>query len=259
MLYVAFLGAALYLLLPQLPSLERSANVLAGASELLLVAALVAEIISLICYSEVLGRSVVATSNMTPSLERRRRSGLGPWFVFRLSITGHEAGRLLPGGAVLQVGITIDEFRRRGLKAEDVGVALAIGFLLVYGALGVLCAASFVYLTLHGNVTPRVAVMVITLVVFFTGVVLVVRAAHTRSFRAEVHLGELNYLAQRLLRQKCQALRTLPEVDRPGRNVNHEASGSCQHERVRRNAINTSLSTASPLRAPPPVHPRIQP
>jgi len=129
-LYIAFLGVALYLLLPQLPGLEHSANVLAGASDLLLVAAIAAEVTSLVCYSEVLGRSVVAASGMSYSLERRRRSGLGPWFVFRLAITGHEVGRLLPGGVVLQVGITLEEFRRRGLKAEDVGVALAVAFLL---------------------------------------------------------------------------------------------------------------------------------
>lgn len=168
-LYIAFLGVALYLLLPQLPGLEHSANVLAGASDLLLVAAIAAEVTSLVCYSEVLGRSVVAASGMSYSLERRRRSGLGPWFVFLLAITGHEVGRLLPGGVVLQVGITLEEFRRRGLKAEDVGVALAVAFLLVYGALGVLCAAPFIYLMLYRDVVPMVAVVVITLVVFLAG------------------------------------------------------------------------------------------
>jgi glycosyltransferase 2 family protein len=198
-LYIAFLGVALYLLLPQLPGLEHSANVLAGASDLLLVAAIAAEVTSLVCYSEVLGRSVVAASGMSYSLERRRRSGLGPWFVFRLAITGHEVGRLLPGGVVLQVGITLEEFRRRGLKAEDVGVALAVAFLLVYGALGVLCAAPFIYLMLYRDVVPMVAVVVITLVVFLAGVVLVARAANARSFHTELHLGELAYLAQRLL------------------------------------------------------------
>jgi uncharacterized protein (TIRG00374 family) len=200
-LYVTSLGVALYLLVPQLPGLKHSANVLAGTSGPLLVAALAAEVTSLMCYSEVLGRSVMAASWMRPSLQVRRRSGLGPWFVFRLAITGHEAGRLLPGGAVLQVGITLDELRRRGLKAEDVSVAVAVSYLLVYGALGVLCAASFIYLTLHRDVAPRVAVAVLALFIFLAGVVLIARAAHARSFHAELHLGELTYQAQRLLRR----------------------------------------------------------
>jgi uncharacterized protein (TIRG00374 family) len=200
-LYVTSLGVALYLLVPQLPGLEHSANVLAGTSEPLLVAALVAEVLSLACYSEVLGRTVVAASRKRSSLEARRRSGLGPWFVFRLAVTGHEAGRLLPAGAVLQVGITLDELRRRGLKAEDVSVALAVSYLLVYGALGALCAASFVYLTLHGDAAPVTTVVMITLVIFLAGVVLVARAANVRSFHAELNLGELIYHAQRLLRR----------------------------------------------------------
>jgi uncharacterized protein (TIRG00374 family) len=200
-LYVTSLGVALYLLVPQLPGLEHSANVLDGSSEPFLMAALAAEITSLVCYSEVLGNAVVAASRIRPSLERRRRSGLGPWFVFRLALTGHEAGRLLPGGAVLQVSIILDELRRRGLKAEDVSVALAVSYLLVYGALGVLCAASFIYLTLHGDVAPVATVAMITLVVFLAGVVLVARATNARFFHAELNLGELIYQAQRLLRR----------------------------------------------------------
>ena len=199
-LYVALLGVVLYLLLPLLPGLKRSAAVLGGASESLLVVALTAEIISLMCYSEVLGRSVVAASKMRPSLKERRRSGLGPWFVFRLAIIGLEAGRLLPGGAVLQVGITLEEFRRRGLKAGDVGIALAAGFLLIYGALGVLCAAAFVYLMGYRNVPSMVAAM-LALSIFLTAVVLVARAPYAPSLQAKFRLGELTYSAQRLLRR----------------------------------------------------------
>ena len=200
-LYIVALGGALYMLVPQLPGIERSANVLADISGPFLVAALAAELTSLLCYSEVLGRSVVAASRMRPSLEARRRSGLGPWFVFRLAITGHEAGRLLPGGAVLQVGITLDELRRRGLKTEDVSVALAVSYLLVYGALGVLCAVAFVYLTLHRNVAPMVAVAVFALFIFLAVVFLIARTAHARSFNAGPHLSELTYQTQRLLRR----------------------------------------------------------
>jgi uncharacterized protein (TIRG00374 family) len=200
-LYVAALGVALYLLLPQLPGLKHSTNALAGTSEALLLAALVAEVLSLACYSEVLGRSVVAASRKRPSLEARRRSGLGPWFMFRLAITGHEAGRLLPAGAVLQVGIILDELRRRNLKPEDASVALAVSYLLVYGTLGFLCAVSLLYLMLQRDVAPMVAVAVFALFIFLAGVVLVARTAHARSFHAELHLGELIYQAQRLLRR----------------------------------------------------------
>lgn len=200
-LYVAFLGIVLYLLLPLLPSLKHSVTVLAAASEPLLVAALTAEVISLACFSEVLGRSVVAASRMRPSLEARRSSGLGPWFVFRLAITGLEVGRLLPGGAVLQVGITLDELRRRGLKAQDVGVALAVGFLLVYGALGILCVVAFVYLMGLRVVAPKIAVGVFALLIFLAAGIFAARAADVRSSRPEFHLGELVYLAQRLVRR----------------------------------------------------------
>jgi glycosyltransferase 2 family protein len=199
-LYIALLGVVLYLLLPQLPGLETSAHVLARSSELLLVAALAAEVASLVSYSEVIGRSVGSACGMGASLDERRRNGIGPWFTFRLAITGHEAGRLLPGGAVLQVGIALDEFRRRGLRAEDVGVALAVGYLLVYGTLGVLCAASFAYLTLHRDVGPIFTVaVVLALLSFLVGVVIVARAAHRGSFHPERRAGELTYLAQRLL------------------------------------------------------------
>lgn len=201
-LYIVSLGVALYVLVPQLPGLERFANVLTEISGPLLVAALAAEVTSLVCYSEVLGRSVVAASRMRSSLEARRRSGLGPWFVFRLAVTGHEAGRLLPGGAVLQVGITLDELRRRSLKAEDVSVALAVSYLLVYGTLGILCAAAFIYLTLHRGVAPMVVIVVtFALLILLAGVVLVARVARARSFHTDLHLGELTYQAQRLLRR----------------------------------------------------------
>lgn len=76
---------------PQLPDLERSANVLAETSEPLIVAALATEVAILLSYSDVLSRSVLTASRMRPSLEERRCSGLGPWFVFRLAITGLEA------------------------------------------------------------------------------------------------------------------------------------------------------------------------
>jgi uncharacterized protein (TIRG00374 family) len=197
-LYVAFLGIVLYLLLPFLPGLERSATVLVRASKLLLVIALAAEISSLTCFSEVLGRSVILASKMRPSLNERRRGGLGPWFVFRLAIVGLEAGRLLPGGAVLQVGITIEEFRRRGLKAGDVGVALAVGFLLIYGALSALCAAALVYLMSQRDLASMFAA-VLVLAILIVVVFLIARTVYISSSQVDLRLGGLTYLIQRLL------------------------------------------------------------
>jgi hypothetical protein len=67
------------------------------------------------------------------------------------------------------------------------------------------------------------------------------------ALRTEDHRHTLHrVMAQRLLRQERQAIRAFPEVHGLRRNVNHETSGWHQHERTRRNAINTSLSTASP-------------
>src|SRR6185312_2595218 len=67
------------------------------------------------------------------------------------------------------------------------------------------------------------------------------------TLRTEDHCHALHRIvAQRLLRQECQAIRALPEVHRLGRDVDHEARGWRQHERVRRSAVNTSLNTARP-------------
>src|SRR5215212_4593267 len=106
-LYAASLGVALYLLLPLLPGLERAAVVLSWASKPLLVAALAAEVLSLLCYSELLARSVVVSSRMRASLSRRRRAGIGPWFAFRLAVSGLGAGRVLPGGGAVLATIAL--------------------------------------------------------------------------------------------------------------------------------------------------------
>ena len=67
------------------------------------------------------------------------------------------------------------------------------------------------------------------------------------ALRTEDHRHTLHrVMAQRLLRQERQAIRTLSEVHRLGRNVNHEARWWRQHARVRRSAKNTSLNAARP-------------
>jgi hypothetical protein len=174
-LYVASLGAALYLLLPMLPGLGRSAEAAATASRPLLVAALAAELCSLLCYSELLARSVVAAARMRSSPERRRRAGLGPWFAFRLAVCGHGAGRVFPGGWALLAAIALGALRRRGFGAADVGLALDSFSLLVYGALGILCAAAFFSLAARHGVATIAAVAVCVLLVLLIAAVL---AAH---------------------------------------------------------------------------------
>ena len=73
--------------------------------------------------------------------------------------------------------------------------------MLVYGVLGFLCAVSSIYLMLRRDVAPMSSAAVFALFVFLAGAILLARAAHGRSFRAESRLGELIYQAQRLLRR----------------------------------------------------------
>jgi glycosyltransferase 2 family protein len=180
-LYIVSLGFALYLLLPLLPGLEHSVDVMARASKPLLVAALAAELCSLLCYSELLARSVVAAARMRPSLERRRRSGLGPWFAFRLAVCGLGAGRVFPGGGALLAAIALVALRRRGFGMAEVSLALVSFSLLVYGALGTLCAAAFFYLVAHHDVATITAMAGLVLFVVLTVAVLAAYVAYRRS------------------------------------------------------------------------------
>lgn len=109
-LLVASIGLALHLILPQIPGLERSARRLAGTSHLLVASALVAEVLSELCYAELLGRSVGTVA--------RRRHGLGRWFMFRLTVTGYGASHVLPGGGAMAATITYAALRRRGWIPE---------------------------------------------------------------------------------------------------------------------------------------------
>jgi uncharacterized membrane protein YbhN (UPF0104 family) len=200
-LYVAAVGVALYLLLPLVPGLGRSADAVARASAPLVVAALAAELCSLLCYSELLAFSAMTAARMRPSLKRRRSAGLGPWFAFRLAVCGHQAGRILPGGWALLAAIVFGTLRRRGFGKAEVGLALASFPLLVYGALGVLCAVAFFYFVAHPNVATASAVAVFGLFVLLIFAALAAYAAYRRSPRPE-GLAEASLLrAERLLRR----------------------------------------------------------
>jgi uncharacterized protein (TIRG00374 family) len=201
-LYVASLGVALYLLLPMLPQLERSANVMARASKPLLVVALAVELCSLLCCSELLARSVVAAARMRPSLKRRRRAGLGPWFTFRMTVCGLGAGRVLPGGGALLAGLAFGALRRRGFETADVGLALVYFSLVDYGVLGILCMAAFFYLVIHQEVTTTVAVAGIVIIVLLTIAVLGAYAAYRRSPHPEGLAEALVSGTERLLSRR---------------------------------------------------------
>ncbi len=153
-LLVASIGLALHLVLPQIPGLERSLRLIVGTSHLLVGAAFVAEVLSELCYAELLGRSVGTISTPGPSSRARRRRGMERWFMLRLTVTGYGVAHVFPGGGAVATTMTYHILRRRGLDPEKVGLALAAVSVLVYGALGALLAGSLAYLFVMGDLGP---------------------------------------------------------------------------------------------------------
>jgi hypothetical protein len=87
-LYLASIGLAVHLILPRIPGLERSAELVARASPLVVCAAFLAEVSSEACYAGLLGRAVAAASRAETTVRSRSRQGLGPWFMLRLTVCG---------------------------------------------------------------------------------------------------------------------------------------------------------------------------
>ncbi len=171
--YLASLGLALHLILPQLPGIERSLVLVADSSRLLLAAALLAIFTSQMCYAELLGRSVGAAVG-TVAYRRRRLLGLGRWFMLRLTIAEHGAARVLPGGGSSAAAVTYTGLRSRGFKPARVGLAVATISVLVYGTLGVIFLVSLLYLTLdhalgRATTTAALVVFVLTICLVFLG------------------------------------------------------------------------------------------
>jgi uncharacterized protein (TIRG00374 family) len=150
-LLVASIGLALHLVLPQIPGLERYLRLIVGTSHLLVGAAFVAEVLSELCYAELLGRSVGTVSRLGSSSRVRKRGGIERWFMLRLTVTGYGLAHVLPGGGAVATTMTYRVLRRRGLDPEKVGLALAAVSVLVYGALGVLLAGSLAYMLTMGD------------------------------------------------------------------------------------------------------------
>ncbi len=151
LLLVGSIGVALHLVLPQIPGLERSLRLVAGTSHPLVGAAFLAELLSELCYAELLRRSVGGIFTAGSSLSSRR---LGRWFMLRLTVTGYGAAHVLPGGGAAAATVTYSALRRKGYAPEDVGLALTAVSVLVYGALGVLFSGSLLYMLLDGDLGP---------------------------------------------------------------------------------------------------------
>ncbi len=86
-IYLASLGLAVHLVLPRIPGIERSFVLISNSSGPLIWAAFLAIFGSYACYAEILGYTVGATTGLGVSARRRKRRGLGRWFMFRLTIT----------------------------------------------------------------------------------------------------------------------------------------------------------------------------
>jgi uncharacterized protein (TIRG00374 family) len=152
--YLASLGLAVHLILPQIPGLEHSARLVAEASPLLVGAAFVAELLSEMSYAELLGRSVAAASRSDTDLRSRNYRGLGPLFMLRLTVCGYGAAHVLPGGGAAAATVTYGALRARGVDRKAVGLAVAAVAGLVYGALSVLFCGSLLYMFVRGDLTP---------------------------------------------------------------------------------------------------------
>lgn len=148
-LYVASIGLALHLMLPQIPGLRRSVDLMMEAAPALILLAFLAELLSELCYADLLGRSVMMSSGLGPYLRYRRHRGIGLWFTLRLAVTGYGAAHVLPGGGATAATVTYAALRSRGFERKKIALAVAAVSALVYGALGAIFAGSLLYMVLN--------------------------------------------------------------------------------------------------------------
>jgi hypothetical protein len=195
-LLVGSVGLALHLVLPQIPGLERSLRLVAGTSHALVGAAFLAELLSELCYAELLRRSVgvIFTAGSSPSVRR-----LGRWFMLRLTVTGYGAAHILPGGGATAAAVTYGALRRKGYDPESVGLALAAVSVLVYGALGMLFSGSLIYMLLDGDLGPVSTAASIFFFALTLSVTIVAYAAYRRPTFARNVAGKGVRLTGRLL------------------------------------------------------------
>jgi len=174
---VGSVGLALHLVLPQIPGLEKSLRLVAGTSHPLVGAAFLAELLSELCYADLLKRSVgvIFTAGFSPSSRR-----LGRWFMLRLTVTGYGAAHVLPGGGAAAAAVTYSALRRKGYDPESVSLALAAVSVLVYGALGMLFSGSLIYMLLDGDLGPVSTAASIFFLALTLTVTMVAYAAYRR-------------------------------------------------------------------------------
>ncbi len=114
LLLLAFLFIVEYLVIPQLAEARRALSTLASVDVLLLLAALLAEVASVLSYAQ-LTRSVLAGAN-PPSLLRTTEIQLATLAV----------SHLVPGGAAAGSGLGLKLLTDEGVSSEDAGFAIAI-------------------------------------------------------------------------------------------------------------------------------------
>ena len=177
LLLVGSVGLALHLVLPQIPGLERSLRLVASTSHPLVGAAFLAELLSELCYAELLRRSVgvIFTARSSSSSSR-----LGTWFMLRLTVTGYGAAHVLPGGGATAAAVTYSALRRKGYNPERVGLALVAVSVLVYGALGMLFSGSLIYMLLDKDLGPVSTAVSIVLLALILSVTMIAYAAYRR-------------------------------------------------------------------------------
>jgi uncharacterized protein (TIRG00374 family) len=231
--YLASLGLAVHLILPQIPGLERSARLVTEASPLLVGAAFLAELSSEMSYAELLGRSVAAASRSGTDLRSRKYRGLGPLFMLRLTVCGYGAAHVLPGGGAAAATVTYGALRARGVERRAVGLAVAAVGGLVYGALAVLFSGSLLYMIVRGDLTP--AEMLLTLVAAgaLVAAFLAVYAVRARPRAARRMLEGAVYRVVRVVRRRYRRDDADELVKRLADRVGGEASSLRRQIRAR--------------------------
>lgn len=231
--YLASLGLAVHLILPQLPGLEHSAGLVAEASPLLVGAAFVAELLSEMSYAELLGRSVAAASRSDTDVRSRTSRGLGPFFMLRLTVCGYGAAHVLPGGGAAAATVTYAALRARGVDRKAVGLAVAAVTGLVYGALSVLFAGSLLYMFVRGDLTPAETLLTLVAAGALVAVSLSVYAVRARPRTARRMLEGVLYRVVRIVRRRYRRDQAEELVERLADRVGDETRSLRRQIRAR--------------------------
>jgi glycosyltransferase 2 family protein len=220
--YLASLGLAVHLILPQIPGLEHSARLVATASPLVVGAAFLAELLSEMSYAELLGRSVAAASRTDTTLRSRVYRGLGPLFMLRLTICGYGAAHVLPGGGAAAATVTYGALRARGVDRKAVSLAVAAVTALVYGALAVLFSGSLLYMFVRGDLTPAETLLTLAAAGLLVAAFVAVYAVRARPRVARRMLGGAVYRVVMVVRRRYGRREAEELVDRLADRIGEE-------------------------------------